>query len=158
MRTFAQKSSATQQTTSANSMLPGRSYFGPSREVSSILHLQHTIGNAAVQRLLEANKGEVEGASTTIGLAHFGHDFSRIPVHAERPLSTARCQSLSETASPVPMRDESPSFAFGFSQIPLFLGSQSGAIASAGCTPAKYRPKVGVEDADKKDAGMVEPR
>lgn len=156
MRTFAQKPTATQQTTSAKSTLPGRIPFGQSREVSSIFHLQRTIGNQAVQRLLEANTGEVEGDST-IGLAHFGHDFSRIPVHAARPLSTARGQSPSEPALPVPMRGASPSFAFDFSQIPLFLGSQSGAIASANRAPAKCRSKdAGVEDEDK-DAGVEEP-
>ncbi len=52
MRTFAQKPKATQQTTSAKSTIPGRAHFGQSREVNSILHLQRTIGNQAVQRVL----------------------------------------------------------------------------------------------------------
>ena len=86
MRTFAQKPKATQQTTSAKSSIPGRAHFGQSREVNSILHLQRTIGNQAVQRLLEANTGDVEGDSTTTKIARFGHDFSRIPVYAKVPV------------------------------------------------------------------------
>ncbi len=81
MRTFAQKPTVNQQNTSAKSTMPGRAQFGRSREVSSILHLQGTIGNKAVQRLLETNTRNVKGDSTT-KTARLGHDFSRIPVHA----------------------------------------------------------------------------
>ena len=52
MRTFAQNPKAAQQATSAKSTIPGRADFGQSREASSILHLQGTIGNQAVQRWL----------------------------------------------------------------------------------------------------------
>jgi hypothetical protein len=55
MRTFAQKPKAAQQTTSAKSTIPGRAHFGQSHEVRSVLHLQRTIGNQAVQRLLQSN-------------------------------------------------------------------------------------------------------
>jgi hypothetical protein len=85
MRTFAQKPKATQQTTSAKSTIPGRAHFGQSREVNSILHLQRTIGNQAVQRLLEVNTGDVKGDSTTTEIARFGHDFSRVRVHGSAP-------------------------------------------------------------------------
>lgn len=80
MRTFAEKPKATQQTTSAKFTVPGRGHFGQSREVDSILYLQRTIGNQAVQRLLEKNMGDVKEDSTTTETARFGHDFSRIPV------------------------------------------------------------------------------
>lgn len=132
MRTFAQKPKATPQTKSVKSTLPSRIPFGQSSEVSSSLH------------------------STSSGLAHFGHDFSRIPVHAARPLSTARYQSPSEPALPVPMRGAPPSFGFDFSRTPLFPGSQSGVLTSADRDPAKCRSKdAGVEDADKN--GVEEP-
>ena len=75
MRAFAQKPKAHQQTTSAKSTISGRAHFGQGREVNSILYLQRTIGNQAVQRLLE---------TTTI--ARLGHDFSRIPVYSKMPL------------------------------------------------------------------------
>jgi len=82
MRTFAQKPKATQQTTSAKPTISGRAHFGHSREANSILHLQRSVGNQAVQRLLEANTDDVKGVSATTEIARFGHDFSRIPVHA----------------------------------------------------------------------------
>lgn len=80
MRTFAHKPKENQQTTSAKSTIPGRARFGQGREANSILHLQRTIGNQAVQRLLEANTMNVQGDSTS-EIVRFGHDFSRIPVH-----------------------------------------------------------------------------
>lgn len=62
MRTFTQKPKATQQTTPVNSTKLRRAYFGQSgeREVDSTLHLQNTIGNQAVQRLLKANSEDVK--------------------------------------------------------------------------------------------------
>ena len=62
--------------------MPSRPHFGQSREVNSILHLQRTLGNQAVQQLLEGNMRNVEGDSSTTEIARLGHDFSRIPVHA----------------------------------------------------------------------------
>jgi hypothetical protein len=82
MRTFAQKQKAAQQTTSAKSAIPGRTHFGQSREVSAILHLQRTIGNQAVQRLLQASAEEHEEGLFTRTSPRFAHDFSRIRVHA----------------------------------------------------------------------------
>jgi hypothetical protein len=64
MRAFAQKPKATQHTTSAKSTIPGRAHCGQGGVVNSILHLQRTIGNQAVQRLLEAHTVHVEGQST----------------------------------------------------------------------------------------------
>ncbi len=86
MRTFAQKPKATQQTTPTKSTIPARAYFGQSREVSSILHPQRTIGNQAVQRLLRPAT-EIEDDSLTSASSRFTHDFSRIPVHASGPSS-----------------------------------------------------------------------
>jgi len=82
MRTFAQKPKAPQQTTFAKSTKPSRTFIGQSREVTPILYLQRTIGNHAVQRLLDANTRDVKTDSATTEIAHFGHDFSQIPVHA----------------------------------------------------------------------------
>ena len=56
MRTFAQKPRATQQTTSAKSTKPSRAHFAQRREVNSILHLQRTIGDQAVQRMLSRDR------------------------------------------------------------------------------------------------------
>lgn len=64
MRTFVQKPKATQQTTSAKSMKSGRTHFGQSRDVSSILHLQrmqpksmaNTLGNIHTQETERMNQ------------------------------------------------------------------------------------------------------
>lgn len=56
MRTFAEKAKAAQQATSARSTIPVRGHFGQSPEVRSILHLQRTIGNRALQAKLAINE------------------------------------------------------------------------------------------------------
>ena len=81
MRTFAEKQKR-QQVTSAKSTIPGRAHLGQSRAVNSIVHLQRTYGNQALQRLLDANTRDVKTDSATTEIAHFDQDFSRIPVHA----------------------------------------------------------------------------
>jgi hypothetical protein len=86
MRTFAQKPKVSKQATSAQSAVIGRAQFGQSREVNSIVHLQRTIGNQAIQRRLETNTGNVEGESTTNEIARFGHDFTQIPVCPKIPV------------------------------------------------------------------------
>ena len=83
MRTFAQKPKATQQNTSAKSPMPDRTHLGQSREVNSILYLQRTIGNQAVQKLLQAEPDGHEAVSDATASGRFGHDFSQIPVHAK---------------------------------------------------------------------------
>jgi hypothetical protein len=74
MSTFVQKSEATQQTVSAKAPVPGWANFGQSPEVNWILHLQQTIGNQAVQRLLETTATPVPSvqAKLTIGPPNFG--------------------------------------------------------------------------------------
>jgi hypothetical protein len=85
MRTFAEKPKATQQITSAKSTIPGRGHFGLGHEVNSILHLQRTIGNQAVQPRLDANREERKRDVSTTGIPRVGHDFNRIPIHASVP-------------------------------------------------------------------------
>lgn len=82
MRTFVQKQKPAQQAKSASSAISSRAFSGPSREVSSLLHLQRTVGNQAIQRLLRANVKDREDSSPTSASFRFSHDFSRIPVHA----------------------------------------------------------------------------
>lgn len=80
MRTFVQKPKATQQTTPAKPTTFGRAQLGQSLEVNSIPHLQRTIGNRAVQRLLQGNAEERNAVLTGTTSPRFGHDFARIPV------------------------------------------------------------------------------
>lgn len=83
MRTFAKKPMATQQTTSQKSSKPSRAFWGQSRDVQSILHLQRMIGNQAVQRLLQANTEEIEPGTTITASTRFAYDFSQIPLHSK---------------------------------------------------------------------------
>lgn len=55
---------------------------------SYILHLQHTMGNQAVQRMLQTNSDELKAGSTGKAFPRFGYDFSRIPVYANLPVKT----------------------------------------------------------------------
>jgi hypothetical protein len=85
MHKFIQKPKTTQQATPARSTITGRSHFGQSREVSSILHLQRTIGNQAVLRLLQAKQ---EKASSTLGAEAYTTG-TRIGFRAPPDLHTA---------------------------------------------------------------------
>ena len=87
MRTLLQRPKAAQRTEPAKSTIRGRTRFGYGPEVDSILHLQRTIGNQAVQRLLENNAEERNARLTGTASPHLGHDFSRVPIgspHRER--------------------------------------------------------------------------
>lgn len=86
MRTFVQKPKPTQPNTSAKSTMPGRAHFEQSREVNSIFHLQRTIGNQPVQRLLHANAEGLGVGSDTTATVRFAHDFTQIPVHPKTPV------------------------------------------------------------------------
>ncbi len=66
MRTFAYKPRATQPTTSAKSTTPGLAPVGQARDRNPILNLQRTLGNQAVQRLLEENRGKGKDDSTAL--------------------------------------------------------------------------------------------
>lgn len=68
MRTFAEKPKTAQVVKPARSTAPGLARLGQSREVSSILHSQRTVGNQAVQRTPlkqdDNKKAELEFHST----------------------------------------------------------------------------------------------
>lgn len=86
MRTFVEKPKANWQANSAKATLSALASFRQNREIGAIRHLQRTIGNQAVQRLLKANTRNVKGDSRP-EIARFGHDFSRIPVRAPTPMA-----------------------------------------------------------------------
>ncbi len=86
MRTFAQKPKASQQNKSVKSTHPARALSGQSRDVHSILQLQRTIGNQAVQGLLQLNAEKLQAGSATIVSTRFGHDSSRIPIFSPSPV------------------------------------------------------------------------
>ncbi len=86
MRTFAQKPKGTQQTKPAKPKISSRAKLGQSGEVGLGLHLQRTIGNQAVQPLLDVNNARVDEDATTASSPRFVHDFSRISVYAQGPV------------------------------------------------------------------------
>ena len=82
VRTFAERPKTTQQASSPKTTMPGRAHFEPSREVNSILHLQRTIGNQAVQRMLQTHAEKPINGLTDMASPRFDHDFSRIPIRS----------------------------------------------------------------------------
>ena len=83
MHTFAQKQKPTQQIKLASSKTQGRAFSAQNHAVRSILHLQRTIGNYAVQRLLQSNTEDFEAGSASKGRTGFAHNFSGIPVYQQ---------------------------------------------------------------------------
>jgi len=82
MRMFAQNPKEAKQTKFAKAFKPDRTLYRQSRDVHSILHLQRTIGNQAVQRLLQSKTEDLEASSVSSASTWFAQDFSQIPVHA----------------------------------------------------------------------------
>ena len=87
MRTFAQESKVPQEAASAKATTPGPLHSGQSRELSSLLHWQRTLGNRAVQRMLRPNElePELEPGASSKAPGPFAHDFSRTPTFS-RPV------------------------------------------------------------------------
>jgi hypothetical protein len=82
MRTFAQKQKLSQKPVSSN---PARSHTatpGLHHRADLIQHLQRTIGNQAVLRMLQIRAEEPEVGLTGTASPRFGHDFSQIPIHS----------------------------------------------------------------------------
>lgn len=80
MRTFTQKPKSAPQATSAKPSIPVRAHFGQNHETNPILHLQRTIGNQAVKRLLQNNAEERNAVLASATPPHFGRDLSQILV------------------------------------------------------------------------------
>jgi len=106
MRTFAEKLGAPQQNTSAGSTRPHQWRRGHSQELSRILHLQHTIGNQAVQRMLGRNtQAAAGGISGKLG----------VPLADEGPWVNVAGKDELENApdAAIPMGGSSPAPAPG---------------------------------------------
>src|SRR5262249_42089482 len=59
-----------------------------------------TIGNHALQQLVEQAAGNGKGDSNNIRIARFAHDFSRIPVHSNAPPSLPSPQRVEPESIP----------------------------------------------------------
>ena len=83
MQTFVQKQKQNQPQKQVSSSLAraNKATSGLNHYSHPILHLQRTIGNQAVLRLLQTNAEEFETGSVAVASPRFAHDFSRIPIH-----------------------------------------------------------------------------
>src|SRR5829696_4484536 len=85
MRISAQKKNQPRQGESLNLIRPTAAASAATHNTRVILHLQRTVGNQAIQRLLHANQ-ENPGGNPEITASGFAHDFSRIPVYTKPPV------------------------------------------------------------------------
>lgn len=135
MRTFAEKTNATQPNVSPKSTMPGRAHFGQSREVSSPLHLEGMIGNQAVQQVLQAKAEDLQVNSATPASPRLAHDFGQIPVYPKA--STIDMRQIARngtagTASVLPHREQiQRSFGsqHGLSGVKAYVGGQAAEAA-----------------------------
>ena len=82
MRTFALKQNQPQKPVSSGLARSNILRPAPEHCDHPILHLQRTIGNQAVQRVLQTNAEDLKAGLTGTAAPRFGHDFSRIPIHS----------------------------------------------------------------------------
>jgi len=90
MRAYAQKPKTAQPTPSFKSTTRSRDHFGQGRDPNSILNLQRTAGNQAVQRLLGQTRGGIKGESAASETTPLGHGSTRTPNY---PGSTSATQA-----------------------------------------------------------------
>jgi len=86
MLTSAQKQNQPQEPVSSSAARSKTPTRRSDHHEHLILHLQRTIGNQAVQRLLQPNAEEFKAGSANPAAPRYSHDFSRIPVHAQGPV------------------------------------------------------------------------
>jgi Domain of unknown function (DUF4157) len=87
MRTFAQKQNQPHKPVSSSLARPNWATNGPDHREHPLVHLQRTIGNQAVLRRLQTNAQELRPGLTGTASPRFEHDVSRIPVHAQAPIT-----------------------------------------------------------------------
>ena len=83
MRVLMQKSKASHRIMSAESTMSDPVHFEQSRAVNSILYLQRTIGNQALQRILQTNAEKLEVGLASTASPHYTHDFSQSPIKSK---------------------------------------------------------------------------
>src|SRR2546423_8236478 len=81
MRTFAQEQNQPEKAVSSSLARSNMAISGPAHREHSILPMQCTIGNQAVQRMLQTHDEELKDGLAGTASPQFGHDFSRIPIH-----------------------------------------------------------------------------
>jgi len=96
MKAYAQKQCQPQQQTSPSTTGSRVKPLVASHAVDSILYLQRTIGNQAVQRLLRASTEALEVGSDTSDTNRFAHDSSRTAAFSKSPASLQTKLTINE--------------------------------------------------------------
>src|SRR6266511_5078813 len=86
MKVYAQKQNQPQQQVSSALPRSSAQSLAAGPIANSIMNLQRTIGDQAVQGMLHANAEGLDAGSDTVATTRFAHDFSRIPVHSKAPV------------------------------------------------------------------------
>ncbi|MCJ7737508.1 MAG: DUF4157 domain-containing protein [Anaerolineae bacterium] len=81
MRTSARRPKVARRMASAQTTAPARARVGQNRKAASTLYLQRTVGNQAVQRMLQAITEDVEASSARNASPGPIRDFSQIAAH-----------------------------------------------------------------------------
>lgn len=85
MRAFAQKQNLSQGQATSDLARRNTATSRSAHHLPPIMHLQRTLGNQAVQWLLQAKPDDLEVRSSINGVTRFAHDFSQIPVFHKSP-------------------------------------------------------------------------
>lgn len=85
MQTFAKGPSQTKERVPSAVARASVATTGPAHREHPILHLQRTLGNQAVLRMLQALGAEPKAGLTATESPRLGYDFSRIPIHPPAP-------------------------------------------------------------------------
>ncbi|MEW6731006.1 MAG: DUF4157 domain-containing protein [Acidobacteriota bacterium] len=83
MQTFAQNQNQSQNRVTSRSTQSNTVTSELTHHTNHIPHLQHTIGNQAVEQLSQTNSAGFKGNSTSTESPRLGHDFSQISVYAK---------------------------------------------------------------------------
>ena len=132
MRTVAQKPKAPERTTSAKPAIAGRVWSGQSPGMNPILHLQRTIGNQAVQRLLEPDTGDDKAPVQLSG---------KLTASANRTAEVLQGLQVARDAAANPGAGEplsrpdreamSARFGYDFGRVRIHTGSEAARAAGA---------------------------
>jgi hypothetical protein len=81
MRTFAQKQHQVQKPVASSDARSNRATHRPGHSEHTILHLRRTVGNQALQRILQTHTEGPDVGLTAAESPQYGHDFSRTPIY-----------------------------------------------------------------------------
>ena len=132
MRTVAQKPKAPQRTTSAKPAIPGRAWTGQSPATDPILHWQRTIGNQAVQRLLQADTEDDKAPAQLSGkLSATANRTSGLLQGLQAARDAAANPGAGEPLSRSDREAMSARFGYDFGRVRIHTGSEAARAAGA---------------------------